>query len=164
MACAACGPFEPVINALLQLVASLLLAAGGWLIARPVHWLGLKNAAQATANLDDALQKAIAYGLQQVQDTIREKGWDHIDVRDRTLAIAPPYLITRFPDALRAVGGLDLSNRKAAEIAVSGALDRAFPQAADTASPATPPRTAPVPPTQAGLAEPNPSLPGAPAA
>ena len=61
---------DPIINALLQLAATVLLAAGTWAVSRLVTWLGLKNSAQATATLDDALQKAVTYGLQQSQGLI----------------------------------------------------------------------------------------------
>ncbi len=144
---------SPVINVLLQLAATVLLAAGTWAISQLVRWLGLKNAAQATASLDDALQKSVTYGLQQSQDLIRQKGWDHADVRSATLAQALPYLIQHFPDVLGSAG-IDMSNQAALQATVVGALDRAFPHAAAVAanSPATPPATAPTPQVTAGLA------------
>jgi len=144
----------PITNVLLQLAGAVILGVGTWAIGRLLQWLGLKTSAQAMANLDDALGKAVTYGLQQSQDLIRQKGWDHADVRNATLAAAVPYLIKRFPDTLKAVG-VDLSNEKATTEAVTGALDRAFPHAAATAaaSPATPPPTAPTPPTTAELAD-----------
>ena len=144
---------SPVVNVLLQLAATVLLAAGTWAIGMVVRWLGLKNAAQVTASLDDALQKSVTYGLQQSQDVIRQKDWDHVDVRSVALAHAVPYLIQHFPDALGAAG-VDLSDRAALWATVTGALDRAFPHAAAIAanSPATPPATAPTPPVTAGLA------------
>ena len=117
----------------------MLLAAGTWGISRLVRWLGLKNAAQASANLDDALEKSVTYGLQQSQDIIKAQGWDHADVRNATLAKAAPYMIAHFPDALAAVG-CDLSKPDALNACVTEALDRAFPQAVAVAaaSPSTP--------------------------
>jgi len=148
----------PLTSTLMQLLATLIMGVGTWAVSRLVQWLGLRNAAQATAALDDVLQKAVTYGLQQTQDVIREKGWDHIEVRNQALAKAVPYLIERFPDTLRAVG-VDLANRNAMTSSVTGALDRAFPHAAAraAASPATPPSTAPNPPTTQEL----PDQPGA---
>ncbi len=145
---------DPIIDVLLQLAATVLLAVGTWAISRFTMWLGLKNAAQATATLDDALQKAVTYGLQQSQELIKQKGWDHVDVRNATLAQAAPYMINHFPDALKNVG-LDMSNPQAVQLAVMGALDRSFPHAAAiaAASPATPPATAPLPPTTHQLAD-----------
>ena len=144
---------SPVINVLLQLAATVLLAAGTWGIGMIVRWLGLKNAAQATASLDDALQKSVTYGLQQTQTMIRQKGWDHAEVKSAALKQALPYMIQRFPDVLGAAG-VDMSNQAALQTSVTGALDRAFPHAAAIAanSPATPPATAPSPPVTAGLA------------
>ena len=137
--------FTPIINVVLQTMATVLLGAGTWGISRLVHWLGLKNAAQASANLDDALGKSVAYGLQQSQQLIKANGWDHADVRSATLASAAPYMIAHFPDALKAVG-CDLSNTDAVTACVTQALDRAFPQAVRVA--ATSPATLPaVPPS-----------------
>jgi hypothetical protein len=145
---------DPIIDVLLQLAATVLLAAGTWAITRFTTWLGLKNSAQATATLDDALQKAVTYGLQQTQELIKQKGWDNVDVRNAALAHAAPYMIGHFPDALKNVG-LDMSNTQAVQAAVMGALDRSFPHAAAVAaaSPATPPATAPAPPTTHQLAD-----------
>jgi hypothetical protein len=144
----------PIANVLLQLAGAAILGLGTWAISRLLQLLGLKTSAQAAANLDDALGKAVTYGLQQSQELIRQKGWDHVDVRNATLAAAAPYLIKRFPDTLKAVG-VDFSNEKAVTDTVIGALDRAFPHAAAraAASPATPPATAPSPPTTAELAD-----------
>lgn len=144
--------YMPLTNAIMQLLAAVILAVGTWAIGRLVTWLGLKNAAQATQALDDALGKAVTYGLQQSQQLIRDKGWDHPDVRSQVLKTAEPYLLTRFPDVLKAarIGskGVNLPEL------VVGALDRAFPHAAAVAaaSPATPPATAPDPRTTAELA------------
>ena len=133
----------PVTNALLELFATLLLGAGTWAIGRFVQWLGLKNAAQATANLDDALQKSVTYGLQQSQGLIKQHGWDSVDVHDASLAKAVPYMIKHFPDALKGVG-VDASDPTALQNTVAAALDRAFPASvtAAAASPATPPAVA----------------------
>lgn len=129
----------PITNVLLQLAATVLLGLGSWGATRLVSWLGLKNSAQATANLDDALQKSVTYGLQQSQAMIAAKGWDHVDVHNAALASALPYMIQRFPDALKAAG-VDMSNQQALQATVAGALDRSFPQAVAVAaaSPATP--------------------------
>jgi len=144
---------SPVINVLLQLAATVLLAVGTWGISMIVRWLGLKNSAQATASLDDALQKSVTYGLQQSQALIRQKGWDHADVKSAALRQALPYMIKRFPDVLGSAG-IDMSDQAALQATVTGALDRAFPHAAAVAasSPATPPATAPTPQVTAGLA------------
>ena len=133
--------FTPITNVLLQLASTLLLGFGSWGAARLIGLLGLKNAAQATANFDDALQKSVTFGLQQCQALIAQKGWDHLDVRNAALSAAMPYLIGHFPGALKAVG-VDASNPQTLESLVKGALDRAFPQAAAAAadSPATPPK------------------------
>ena len=147
----------PMTNALLELFATLLLAAGTWAIGRLVRWLGLKNAAQATVNLDDALQKSVTYGLQQSQSLIKQNGWDSVDVHDQSLAKAVPYMIAHFPDALKGVG-LDLSDTSKLQTTVGAALDRAFPASvtAVAASPATPPA---VVPAAAVSAVPAPAVP-----
>jgi hypothetical protein len=148
---------SPIVNVLLQLAATVLLGFGTWGVTQLVQWLGLKNSAQATANLDDALEKAVTYGLQQSTALIKQKGWDDVEVRNATLAKAAPYLIDRFPDALRAVG-VDMNDQAALQAKVMGALDRIYPHASAVAaaSPGTPPATAPQPSTTAELAaQPN---------
>lgn len=140
---------EVIINALLQLAGAAILAIGTWAIGRVVTLLGLKNSAQATANLDDALQKAVTYGLQQSKTLIMAKGWDSIEVRNQTLAAASTYMLTRFQDTLKATG-TDMEATKLAAT-VTGALDRAFPAAVAiaAASPGTPPANAPAAQTSA---------------
>jgi hypothetical protein len=142
---------SPIISAVMQLAATVILAAGGYAIPRVLRWLGLKESEQARAALDSALHKAVTYGLQQSQALIKSKGWDHPQVRNAALADAATYLTTRFADTLKAVG-TDVAKPEAVE-AVRGALERAFPAAvADAAdSPATPPKTAPNPPEQKDL-------------
>ena len=101
----------PITSAIMQLVATLILGIGTWAISRLIQWLGLKNAAQATANLDDALQKGVTFGLQQTQELIKQKGWDNIEVHDEALGKALPYVMSRFPGALKAAG-LDMSKHR----------------------------------------------------
>jgi hypothetical protein len=148
---------SPIISALLQLAATAILGAGSYAIPRIVRWLGLKESAQARAALDSALHKAVTYGLQQSQTLIKEKGWDHPEVRDAALAEAANYMTNRFADTLKAVG-TDVAKPEAVD-AVRGALERAFPGAAADAadSPATPPKTAPNPPEQKDLPPRGPS-------
>jgi hypothetical protein len=133
----------------LQLLGTIILAIGTWATKRLLDWLGVKTSAQAAANLDQALEKAVTYGIQQAQEGIKTKGWDHIDVRNQVIGAALPYMQAHFADTLRSVGA-----DPTMEDTIKRALDRAFPQAAAkaAASPATPPITAPIPPTTAELA------------
>ena len=142
----------PITSALMQLLGAVIMGFGTWAVGRFVQWLGLKNSEQIAANIDDALRKAVTYGLQQAQDEIRAKGWDHVDVRNKALQQALPYMINHFPDTLKAAG-LDLNNQDQTAKLVERALDRAFPEAARQAaeSPATPPATAPKPDRVADL-------------
>ena len=144
--------YDPIITALLQLMAMLILGVGTWAIGRLVQWLGLRNSAQATANFDDALQKSVTYGLQQVQDQIRQHGWDNAEVKNRALAVALTYMNGRFGSTLKAAGVHGPSQAEIDAI-LAGALDRMFPHAAAVAaaSPATPPITAPMPQKMADL-------------
>lgn len=147
---------NPIFSVLLQLAATVILALGSWAIARLTRWLNLKSSAQLTEALDTALQKSVIFGLQQSQEEIRAKGWDSVEVKNAALAVALPYMTSRFGDTLKLVG-VDVNNPAALTQTVKDALDRAFPSAATqaSASPATPPTTAPnpshtseLPPTQ----------------
>jgi hypothetical protein len=96
----------------------------------------------------------VTYGLAASQELIKANGWDHAEVRNATLAKALPYLIDHFPDELRAAK-LDPAD-PATEQRMQAALLRALPHAAFVAanSPATPPTTAPNPPSQSDLQPP----------
>jgi hypothetical protein len=138
-----------ITTPILQLLGTIILAFGTWATKRLLDWLGVKVSAQAAANIDQALEKAVTYGIQQTQETIKTKGWDHIDVREQAIAAALPYMQQHFADTLKSVG-----TDPNAEDIIKKALDRVFPQAVAkaAASPATPPTTAPIPQTTAGLA------------
>ena len=142
----------PITQALTQIAAAAILALGTWAVGRAIQWLGLKNSAQATAAVDGALEKAVTYGLQQVQAQIATNGWDHPQVKNDALAKALPYMTSHFNDTLKAAG-VPVGDQGKMDSIVSEALDRAFPSAvaAAASSPATPPATAPKPPVNADL-------------
>lgn len=142
----------PITQALTQVAAAAILALGTWAVGRIIQWLGLKNSAQATAAVDSALEKAVTYGLQQVQAQIAANGWDHPQVKNDALAKALPYMTAHFKDSLKAAG-VPVGDQAKMDSIVSEALDRAFPSAvaAAASSPATPPATAPKPPVNAEL-------------
>lgn len=147
---------DSIAPILVQLAAAVLLAAGSWGIARFTKWLGLQNNAQINTALETALQKSVTFGLQQAQETIRQKGWDHIEVKNQALATALPYMASRFAETLKQAG-VDVKDETALKNVVAQALDRAFPAAAAVAaaSPATPPATAPNPAHTAELPPPQ---------
>lgn len=130
-----------VEQVLLGLLQAALLAVGLWVGKRLAAWLQKRNASLDVSSFDDALQKTLAFGLQQAQSMIKAKGWDHIDVRNSVLQTATTQMINKFPDALAGVG---LSTDRIASSEgdlIMQALDRAFPAAVAVAaaSPATPP-------------------------
>jgi hypothetical protein len=136
------------MSVVLQLASLLLYGVGAWAINRFVAWLesktslvNQKNEAQITANFDDALHKSLIYGIQQCQAEISKKGWDDPNVKSATLASALNYISSHFPGYLKAIG-IDPMDSNKMNTLVTGALDRAFPNAVDEASksPATPPR------------------------
>src|SRR5690348_13317544 len=51
-----------ITTPLLQVLGTLILAAGTWAVQRLISWLNLKVSAQAANNLDQALQKAVTFG------------------------------------------------------------------------------------------------------
>jgi hypothetical protein len=131
---------SPITNALLAVAGTALLAVGTWAVGRAARWMNLQSNATAVSAFDDALGKALAAGLQSSSALIAQKGWDHIDVKNATLAAAAPILVAKFPDALKGVG-IDVSDPSQTAAKVTAALDRAFPAAVTkaAASPATPP-------------------------
>ncbi|HEY0412670.1 MAG TPA: hypothetical protein VGD66_05985 [Allosphingosinicella sp.] len=142
----------PITSALMQVLAAVVLGIGTFAAQRVVQWLGLRNSQAVTAALDSALQKAVTYGLQQSHDLIKQNGWDHVSVRNNSIAEAATYMTSRFQDTLKAAG-VDVNDSAGTQAIVEGALQRAFPHAAAVAaaSPATPPTTAPNPKEQKDL-------------
>lgn len=136
------------LNMLANLTASLLFAVASWAVTRFVAWLETKtslvnqqNQAQITANFDDAVHKSIIFGLQQCQSQIANLGWADAQVKSSAISAALNYIGPHFPGYLKAIG-IDPNDQGEISKFVSGALDRAFPNAVDEASrsPATPPR------------------------
>lgn len=149
-----------LLKPLLELLGTLALAMLTAALRRLFEWLGLRNRSQLRLVFDDILQKGILWGIQQAEDLIRVKGWDHLDVRDKTVAEALDYITARFGASLAPVlrqDGLRLGS-DAAGAELRAALERAYPVAAGiaAASPVTPPAP-PAPPQMAVLASPTPA-------
>lgn len=125
---------------LLQLVAIIILTILGFIGKRVLAWMGIKLTDAGKAEMEDVVDKSLAYGLAKSTDLIKEKGWDHVDVKNETLETGLAYALEKFPDAM-ARAGIDTKDPVTASQQLTGILERKFPEAVTiaAASPATPP-------------------------
>ena len=96
--------YQPIINALTQLAATVLLSVGVWAVQR---W-GASNSAQANATqqatYDAALKKSIASAFDDTAKTIKTWGSDHPLAVTALVDSAAQIMLERFPQTARAVG------------------------------------------------------------
>ena len=104
-----------------------------------------KNSAIISA-LDDAAKKGIDAGVSDASQLIREKGWDHADVKNAVAATAVQQILDHSQTAL-AQAGYDPST-PAGQAAVVDIVNRALTpvMAEAAASPSTPPVVPPAAP------------------
>jgi len=135
---------SPVVQSVVGLCAVALTVLGGIALQAFAAKLKVQISASQTSAFDDALSKALTYGATVADAEIKAKGWDHPDVKNAVVATALTYAVSKFPDALAAVGlSTDLTNPTNVAT-ITAALQRALPAAMLTASasPATPPAPA----------------------
>jgi hypothetical protein len=136
---------SPILQDVLSICVPVLTVLGSWALTRLATSLGVTISAGQRAQFEAALHNALAYGVTRAIGVISANGWDHPDVKSLVVASGLDYMITRFPDALAAVGLRgDLGSPENIG-RLQGALERALPGAilAASASPATPPATSP---------------------
>ena len=139
---------SPIEQPIIALAGVVVTAAAGWLAQRVAAYLGIKKNDAAMQSFDAALTRAVQAGASGAQGLIKQKGWDHVDVKNAVIAAAAPIAIARFAPALASIG-LDPSDPHGATTAyVTAELNRVFPTAmtgvaASPVTPPTPPATAP---------------------
>jgi|ERR1041385_2358644 hypothetical protein len=131
----------PIIQAVLGLAAIAITTLGTLAVKRLADWLGVQANSAAVTQLDAALTRAVHAGASEAQDLIREKGWDHVDVKNAIVASGARIVIDKFAPALKSVG-LDPADPNGATTKyLTEELSRIFPTAIApvAASPVTPP-------------------------
>lgn len=134
---------DPIIQTVLQVMAMAIASVAIWAITRVAQHFGLKVSAEQSAQFDGALTKLVQSGVAKANDLIEAHGWDHVAVKNATIAGAMTGAAAKFPDALAGVG---LSpDDPAFGQKLREALERIYPAAMAevAASPATPPAPAP---------------------
>jgi hypothetical protein len=97
--------FDPIIQTVLQGLAVAIAGGIIWLIKRGLAYLGLKISADQADAYSDALTKLVQSGAAKLDnDVIVAKGWDHVDVKNATIANALNGAAAKFPEALAGVG------------------------------------------------------------
>lgn len=118
----------------LQALAGVLLGFGIWLIkVLAAHFSQVISSAQVQA-WDDALNKLLALGFSKSNELIKDKGWDHVDVKNAVIGVAASEAASKFPAALKGVGINPTNLTAVAETKIQDALTRAYPNAASSAA------------------------------
>lgn len=127
----------------LQALAGLVLIGLGLAVNKLLAWLKLKVSDARKSSLQDIADKCLDYAISVLTAFIAEKGWDHIEVRDKVLATAAVYAQDQFAQSLKQLG----VNPQTTAKDMAGILERRFPVAATiaVASPVTPPAPSNVP-------------------
>ena len=145
-------------QSVLSVLGALLLALLSAAAKAGLQRLGISVTAAQQEVLNELAHKSVAYGIVNATDTIKAKGWDHIDTKNAVVAAAGTYAVTQFPAVLKQAG-VDISNPAlAASMLAQGIMTRVFPTAVQYAaySPATPPAT-PAPAASGAPATPKPA-------
>ena len=92
----------PVLGIVIDLLAAVLMALGGWALTK----LGRKFGLEADDQVRLYLGEALAGGIGWAKEQARKRGDDfaRIEVRSRLVAEAGNYVIERVPDAVERFG------------------------------------------------------------
>jgi hypothetical protein len=149
--------WTPVFQAVIGIVAATLTAFGVPVLMKLAGRFGVQLDQAQAQQLEQMAQKALSFGAMQATDTIKAKGWDHVETHNAVLDAGLGYFIGHFPDKAKEIAkqitGTDSLTANASLAAIRDVLKRALPTglAVAAASPATPPATAPTPATMAEL-------------
>lgn len=143
---------SPILDSLIKLGGVGLMVLGGIAVKRLATTLGLQADGALANQLDSALDKAIAAGTMTAVGDIKEKGWDHPDVKNQVVTAGLEYLVRQWPGLLKRIG-LDTGDLAETRARLTMLLNRAFPTA--IAALANSPATPPVPPPPPAAASPQ---------
>ena len=137
----------PVEQATISICATALSVFGSMALTYAARRFHIQITATQTAAFDDALDKALHYGVVRSMGAIKDNGWDHVETQNSVVALAANYAVAKFPDVLSSVGIPPTLDNPQTEQKLTDALQRALPSAFMTAaaSPATPPTPQPAP-------------------
>jgi hypothetical protein len=93
---------QPLLDAILQLVAAAVLMLGGFVLLRLRQWLMLRADAEVRAYLTAALDRAVEFGLGEARRSVT--GADLAKRPHVAAEIARDYVQRRVPDALAHFG------------------------------------------------------------
>lgn len=135
----------PVHELELQILQLLALIIGALVIIalrRVAEFVGVKLDAHKLDMLNSVVDKAMSFAVTQADATIREKGWDHVDSKNRVIDFALQGMEDKFSDTLKA-NNVDLTNPGDRALLMQ-MMERMWPDVATrlSASPATPDGTA----------------------
>ncbi len=125
-------------NQILQLLGAVLSIAIMILVKQAYTWLGLKVSGENQANLNQAVNNSLTFGVTQAENVIKQKGWDHVDTKNAVINSAVQALENKFPDAL-SKAGLNISNPADLQ-KITDLMQRMIPEVFKTTSesPSTP--------------------------
>lgn len=128
----------PIVQAVVMGAAAILTWALSLLLFKMKEKFHLDISDQEMKNYDAILEKGIHAGAMAFTEEIKEKGWDHPEIRDGIVSFAVDYIKNKFAGTVAKVG-LNLENI-VDQNHLSDALLRAFPSAISEVvySPVTP--------------------------
>ena len=160
------GPVDitPIVQATIGLCAVLLSTLGSVALGYLIKKFHVQVAAQTQATWDDALRRAVSFGVQDCATIIKNKGWGHPDTHNAVVNTALWYIAQHMPGTLRSVGLTNDMNNAANTVKIKEALNRVLPEvfSALATSPATPPVPPPNLDAQVKAAIASAALPGKP--
>lgn len=111
----------------LQAVGIVLMALFTWAGRMVVEKLHIEVATAQRAELEDVTTKALSWAVHGAMDTVKAKGWDHLDTKNQVISDATRYAINRFPDTLKRAG-IDLTDTTLSAESLAGILQRKYPE------------------------------------
>ena len=92
----------PILDIAIQLFGAALMAVGSWAVTMLSKKLKLSNDSEVRAYLQDALQRAVSFGVERAREQAKDIGT--VEVRNEVVADAANYVISKTPDALKKLG------------------------------------------------------------
>lgn len=93
---------SPILGVGIDLLAVVLMALGGWALAKLGRKFGLEADDQVRVYLNEALERGVGWAKEQARK--RAEDFARIEVRNQAVAEVANYVIERVPSAVKHFG------------------------------------------------------------
>lgn len=93
---------NPILQALIELLAAGLMATGTWAMSRLSTKLKLSSDSEIRKYLQDAMERGVSFAVGAASE--KAKNMSEIEVRNEMVRDAANYVISKTPDALTSLG------------------------------------------------------------